>query len=80
MAEKEVTAGVRVICECGQKHKLMGGIDAPIYWCGDELKILKAGDEIEYDEIDPVDDIARRLDEVFKPYKNIRLTNLLLGS
>ena len=42
---------VKVVCpKCGGKHKLFPGIDAPIYWCGNDLKVLKAGDEIEYDD------------------------------
>ena len=39
-----------VYCECGEKHRLFAGIDAPTYWCGDELKILQAGDKIKYEE------------------------------
>jgi len=42
---------VWVIClECGGKHKLFSGIGAPMYWCGDKLKILKVGDDVEYED------------------------------
>jgi len=36
-----------VSCSCGKEHLLKPGIDSPIYWCGDELKKLCIGDEIE---------------------------------
>ena len=48
---KEKVANVWVLCNCGKEHQLIPGIDAPIYWCGDELKCLVKGDEIEYEEV-----------------------------
>lgn len=39
-----------VLCGCGQKHMLFKGIDAPMYWCGDGLKSLKEGDEVECED------------------------------
>ena len=40
-----------IICPyCKQKHQLHKGIDAPVYWCGNELYKLQVGDEIEYDD------------------------------
>jgi len=42
---------VYVLCSCGQKHRLFKGIDAPMYWCGDELKALEKGDKVECNEI-----------------------------
>ncbi len=78
MGQEEVVADVWVICRnCGQRHQLKGGMEAPVYWCRDNLQKLVEGDEVEYDEIDPLDDIARTLNEAFKPYKNIRKWNLL---
>ena len=35
---------------CGKKHQLKRGIGAPVYWCGDELRKLVEGDEVEYDD------------------------------
>lgn len=41
-----------VVCpHCGGKHRLLPGLEAPIYWCGDELKILQVGDGVEYEEV-----------------------------
>lgn len=80
MGDEEIIADVNVICAtCGGKHQLRGGLDAPVYWCGSDLRKLIMGDEIEYDEIDPLDDIVRTLNEEFKPYKNIRKWGLLGG-
>lgn len=50
---------VYILCGCGGKHLLKRGVDAPVYWCGDKLMVLKAGDDVEYDdEVVPFDDIA----------------------
>lgn len=38
---------VWVSCSCGKEHLLKPGIDSPIYWCGDELRKLCVGDEVE---------------------------------
>ena len=46
--ETKVKAWVQ--CECGEEHRLFPGIDKPCYWCGDELKTLKPGDDIVYEE------------------------------
>lgn len=46
------TKSAVVICECGKKHRLIGGIDKPLYWCAGELIELMVGDEIEYKEIE----------------------------
>ena len=50
---KEVLAKAWILCKCGEKHLLFLGIDAPFYWCGDELRKLEPGDEVEYEEILP---------------------------
>ena len=47
----EVLTKVWVICKCGEKHRLFPGIGAPFYWCGDELRKLEEGDEVEYGEL-----------------------------
>ena len=40
-----------VICAvCGRRHRLLPGIVAPVYWCGNILKVLVAGDDVEYEE------------------------------
>ena len=73
MGQNVIEADVWVICKiCGERHQVKRGIDAPVYWCGDELRKLVEGDEVEYDETDPLDDIAQTLNEEFKPYKCIR--------
>ncbi len=41
---------VFVICSCGQKHRLLPGVGAPYYWCGDDVRTLKEGDDIECEE------------------------------
>lgn len=41
---------VWVTCSCGEKHLLFPGIDSPLYWCGNELRKLQSGDEVEYEE------------------------------
>ena len=41
-----------VICSCGEKHRLMPAIGAPVYWCGDKLLKLEAGDDLEIEEGD----------------------------
>ena len=42
-----------VICSiCGQSHRLLPGVIAPIYWCGNILKGLVEGDDVEYEEND----------------------------
>ena len=33
-----------IVCNCGSLHKIGGGLDAPVYWCRDELCELKEGD------------------------------------
>jgi len=45
---KIIVTDAYVLCSCGLKHKLVGGMDAPIYWCVDQLKTVKEGDEVEY--------------------------------
>jgi len=50
MDDIELAREVYVICRCGEKHLLKGGIDAPVYWCGNILKQLKVGDDVEYEE------------------------------
>lgn len=45
-----VAKKVWVVCSCGEKHLLFPGIDAPLYWCGDELKKLQSGDEVIYED------------------------------
>jgi len=47
MTDKVITW---VICQCGDKHKLIPAIDTPVYWCGQELLKLKSGDNVEYEE------------------------------
>ena len=42
---------VWVTCKCGERHRLFPGIDAPFYWCGDELRKLELGDEVEYEDL-----------------------------
>ena len=39
-----------VNCVCGKQHQLMEGIDALLYWCGDTLKELVAGDYVDVKE------------------------------
>lgn len=47
-----VTAVVWVVCQyCGIKHRVLPGIGAPIYWCGNTLHCMMAGDDVEYEEI-----------------------------
>jgi hypothetical protein len=48
--ENPVVANSWVICPCGEKHKLIPAIDTPVYWCGDKLLELKAGDNLEIEE------------------------------
>lgn len=51
LEEQEViTAKAWVICSCGEKHRLLPGVEAPIYWCGNTLRNLKEGDDVEYEE------------------------------
>ena len=53
MGKEEIVANVWVICKvCGEKHQLKRGVDAPIYWCSDNLQKLVEGDEVEYNESD----------------------------
>ena len=50
--ENVVRAIVWVVCpECGDKHRLLPGVGTPIYWCGNTLCSLKAGDDVEYEEV-----------------------------
>ena len=57
MGQEEIVTDVWVICKtCGEKHQLKRGIDAPVYWCGNDLRKLEDGDDIEYNEIDPLDE------------------------
>jgi hypothetical protein len=45
--EKEVW----VICSvCEEEHKLFPGINAPTYWCSNELKVLVPGDAIRFED------------------------------
>lgn len=39
-----------VNCECGEQHRLMEGIDALIYWCGDNLREIVSGDYVDIKE------------------------------
>lgn len=48
--DNPTTANAWIKCSCGQKHRLIPAIDAPVYWCGNNLLKLKAGDEVEYEE------------------------------
>jgi len=50
---ENIEGEVWIICECGEKHPLKPGVEAPYYWCGDELKKLVAGDTVEYKEQSP---------------------------
>ena len=45
-----ITAICSIICSCGEKHILLPGLDAPIYWCHNEIKCLTEGDGVEYEE------------------------------
>ena len=47
-----VIANTWVVCSCGDKHRLIPGIDAPVYWCGDVLLKLTVGDTVEYEEVE----------------------------
>lgn len=50
MEEEVVIAHVWIKCKrCLQLHKLFAGIEAPFYWCGNEIFHLVEGDEIEYE-------------------------------
>jgi len=44
MREPEVC----IHCNCGAFHLLHQGLDIPVYWCGDNLMELVAGDVVEY--------------------------------
>ena len=35
-----------IYCSCGSLHRLLPGLDAPVYWCGDELRVLRVGDGV----------------------------------
>lgn len=50
--EKETSnAEVWVMCShCGEKHRVIPGVEAPVYWCGNNLLCLKDGDDVEYEE------------------------------
>lgn len=46
-----VRARVWVICpDCGSKHRVIPGIGAPVYWCGNTLRSLEDGDDVECEE------------------------------
>lgn len=46
-------ANAWIICQkCGGKHRLIPAIDTPVYWCGQELLRLEAGDEVEIEELE----------------------------
>lgn len=48
MGEEALVTDVWVICKtCGKRHRVKRGMDAPIYWCGDELRKLVEGDGVE---------------------------------
>lgn len=63
----EVRATCYIVCSCGEKHLLRPGIDAPIYWCGNTLKILQEGDEVEYEEEDVLSSISKTISKLGKP-------------
>ena len=44
------TATCYILCSCGLKHRLFPGLEAPVYWCGDNLKELQVGDDVEVEE------------------------------
>lgn len=39
-----------IVCPCGRKHLLQPGLTGPVYWCGDELRDLEGGDEVEIED------------------------------
>lgn len=39
-----------VNCNCSKQHPLMEGVDALVYWCGDNLKEIVEGDYIDIRE------------------------------
>ena len=47
MSEVIQLGKVCIIYSCGERHPLRPGIDAPVYWCGDILKKLQEGDDVE---------------------------------
>lgn len=50
--ETPVVVNAWIACsKCGQTHKLIPGIDAPVYWCGNELQQLQAGVTINYRQV-----------------------------
>ena len=63
----EVKAICYVACPCGEKHLLRPGIDTPVYWCGDTLKNLREGDEVECEERDPLSSISDTIHKLGKP-------------
>lgn len=51
MEQDETATKVWVVCSvCGQEHRLLPGVGAPVYWCGNELESLKEGDDVVYEE------------------------------
>lgn len=63
----EVKAVCYIVCSCGQKHLLRPGLDAPVYWCEDNLRNLKEGDEVEYEEEDSLSSISETIGKLGKP-------------
>lgn len=50
--QEVVRAVVWVLCACcNRKHRLLPGVGAPIYWCGNTLLSLREGDDVEYEEV-----------------------------
>jgi len=50
--DNPIESHAKIICKkCGKKHELIPSTGAITYWCGGVLYNLKAGDDVEIDEI-----------------------------
>ena len=39
---------VYIWCVCGSFHQLYAGLESPVYWCGNDLMSVVAGDVVSY--------------------------------
>ena len=46
-----IMANSCVVCSCGEKHRIIPGSIASVYWCGNRFLFLEENDEIEYEEV-----------------------------